>query len=226
VDLILLVRGGGSLEDLWAFNDEQLARAIARSPVPLVSGIGHETDFTIADFVADLRAPTPTAAAELASLPTASILADLGAFQRRLQSAMQHGVDREAQQADRLATRLGRPSGFIARQAVFLTGYAHRLRSGVQAQMHSLMTKPQQHTRTLPAAALQATRLRREALGALAVRLEAQNPLRVLERGYAWIVQEDGRSVTTVRQAQVGLRLMATLADGAVDLQVLRVHSD
>jgi exodeoxyribonuclease VII large subunit len=159
-------------------------------------------------------------------LPTASILADLGAFQRRLQSAMQHGVDREAQQADRLAARLGRPSGFIARQAVFLTGYAHRLRSGLQAHMHSLMTKPQQHRRTLPAAALQATRLRREALGALAVRLEAQNPLRVLERGYAWIVQEDGRSVTTVRQAQVGLRLMATLADGAVDLQVLRVHSD
>jgi exodeoxyribonuclease VII large subunit len=226
VDLILLVRGGGSLEDLWAFNDEQLARAIARSPVPLVSGIGHETDFTIADFVADLRAPTPTAAAELASLPTAAILADLGEFQRRLQSVMQHGVDREAQHADRLAARLGRPSGFIARQAVFLTGYAHRLRSGLQAQMHSLMTKPQQHRRTLPAAALQATRLRREALGALAVRLEAQNPLRVLERGYAWIVQEDGRSVTTVRQAQVGLRLMATLADGAVDLEVLRVHSD
>ena len=88
VDVILLVRGGGSIEDLWAFNDEQLARTIARSPVPLVSGVGHETDFTIADFCADLRAPTPTAAAELAARPQGTWLSAVTLMHGRLRGAL------------------------------------------------------------------------------------------------------------------------------------------
>src|SRR5690349_13301597 len=94
LDLILLVRGGGSIEDLWAFNDEQLARTIAASPVPLVSGVGHETDFTIADFCADLRAPTPTAAAELAAQPQETWLTALDMMHERLQEAAFRRVDR------------------------------------------------------------------------------------------------------------------------------------
>ena len=226
VDLILLVRGGGSIEDLWAFNDEQLARAIARSPVPVVSGVGHETDFTIADFVADLRAPTPTAAAELASLPTASLLSDLDAFQRALQAAVALRLDREAQRTDRIAARLGRPSGSIARHALALAGCLHRLRSGQTAQLQARKALAQQRARALPAAASQALRSRRDALAALALRLQAQSPQRVLERGYAWIAQEDGTPVTSIRQAQARRRWTATLADGAVDLQVLRARSD
>ena len=226
VDLILLVRGGGSIEDLWAFNDQQLARAIARSPVPVVSGVGHETDFTIADFVADLRAPTPTAAAELASLPTASLRADLDAFQRALQAAVALRLDREAQRTDRIAARLGRPSGSIARHALALAGCLHRLRSGQTAQLQARKALAQQRARALPAAASQALRSRRDALGALALRLQAQSPQRVLERGYAWIAQEDGTPVTSIRQAQARRRWTATLADGAVDLQVLRARSD
>lgn len=226
VDLILLVRGGGSIEDLWAFNDELLARAIARSPVPVVSGVGHETDFTIADFVADLRAPTPTAAAELACQPTASLLADLDAFERGLQSAVAHRLDREAQRTDRVAARLGRPSGSIARHALALASCLHRLRSGQQAQLQTRQTQAQQQARALPAAASLALRSRRDALGALALRLQAQSPQRVLERGYAWIAQEDGTPVTSIRQAHARGRWTATLADGAVDLQVLRARSD
>ena len=226
VDVILLVRGGGALEDLWAFNDEQLARAIARSPVPLVSGVGHETDFTIADFVADLRAPTPTAAAELVSPPAVSMLAYLDESHRRLQSAVQHGVDREAQKADRLAVRLGRPSGFIARQALSVASYSHRLRAHQQMQISSRQAIAAQFAQSLPAAVLYALRLRREALGALSVRLHAQSPKHVLERGYAWISQEDGQPVTTVRQAKAGRTWTATLADGAVDLRVVQARVD
>ena len=103
LDLILLVRGGGSIEDLWAFNDEQLARTIVASPVPLVSGVGHETDFTIADFCADLRAPTPTAAAELAAQPQETWLGALDLVAGRLQDAAWRRLDRASQRLDQAA---------------------------------------------------------------------------------------------------------------------------
>ena len=127
IDVILLVRGGGAMEDLWAFNDEQLAHTIASSPVPVVSGVGHETDFSIADFVADLRAPTPTAAAELVSASAASLRDALDAQQTRLLRALGHFVEREAQQVDHMAARIGRPSGFIDRLAQRLAAPANPL---------------------------------------------------------------------------------------------------
>ena len=127
LDAILLVRGGGSMEDLWAFNDEQLARTIAQSPVPLVTGIGHETDFTIADFCADLRAPTPTAAAELVAQPRELWLAALQQLAERRRSAVQRHIDRQQQRLDHLARRLGQPSGLLARHRQQLEHAAVRL---------------------------------------------------------------------------------------------------
>ncbi|HMT17732.1 MAG TPA: exodeoxyribonuclease VII large subunit, partial [Ottowia sp.] len=154
VDLILLVRGGGSIEDLWAFNDEQLARTIAASPVPVVSGVGHETDFTIADFVADLRAPTPTAAAELVSAPRAQWLAELDAQAARLGRALRHRLDAEAQRLDWLTAHLARPSQAVAAERPRLAQlgqrltHAQALRLGRErARLHALAAR---RPRSLP----------------------------------------------------------------------------
>jgi exodeoxyribonuclease VII large subunit len=132
VDVILLVRGGGAMEDLWAFNDEQLAHTLAQSPVPIVCGVGHETDFTIADFVADLRAPTPTAAAELVASPSRPACWPWHGLERRLQDALWRQLDRQGQRLDLLGHRLGRPSARLATQQLRLSRSAQGLQAGAR----------------------------------------------------------------------------------------------
>jgi exodeoxyribonuclease VII large subunit len=224
IDVILLVRGGGALEDLWAFNDEQLAHTIAASPVPVISGVGHETDFTIADFVADLRAPTPTAAAELVSATTESYLRGLDEIHARLAKSTTHYVERKAQQADHMAARLGRPSGAVARQRAGLQALQqsmqHALRSSLQVRHHALS----QVQGNFPRAAGQALQRLQESCARAELRLQAQDPALVLRRGYAWLTQQDGRPVSSVGQLRAGQNLQATLADGTADLCVQDTH--
>ncbi len=128
VDTLLLVRGGGSLEDLWSFNDEALVRAIAASPIPVICGVGHESDVTLADLAADLRAATPTAAAELAAPARAEALARLDALAERLQRRVHHWGDTQAQRLDALALRLGGPARALAAQRQALASLDERLR--------------------------------------------------------------------------------------------------
>ena len=220
VDVILLVRGGGSMEDLWAFNDEQLARTIVQSPVPLVSGVGHETDFTIADFCADLRAPTPTAAAELVAQPREVWLGALDLLADRLESAVQRQIDLRHQRLDQAAQRLGRPSGLAAREQLRLARCAQRLRHGMLLNLERLALKNKAleadfAQKTARHIALQSDRLERARL-----QLELLNPHLVLQRGYALLTDSHGHAVTSVGQARLGDALRATLADGVLDVTV------
>lgn len=220
VDVILLVRGGGSMEDLWAFNDEALARTVVASPVPVVSGVGHETDFTIADFVADLRAPTPTAAAELVAEPRTVWIGALELLQNQLREAAEHQLDQQAQRLDQSQQRLGRPSSLLARQQVVLGHYAQLLRYAARTTMqtrHSRLAQVGDAVSGQTRLAMQRTHDRLERAG---LHLELLDPALVLRRGYAWLTDASGHVVTHASDTRVGQDLRATLADGEVDLMV------
>ena len=220
VDVILLVRGGGSIEDLWAFNDEQLARTVAQSPVPLVSGVGHETDFTIADFCADLRAPTPTAAAELVAQPRANWLAGMDALSGRLADSLQRQLDLRHQRLDTAAQRLGRPSSLLARQELRLSRLAQQLRHGAAWTAQRLAQRQDGLADRLPRAVEQAVALRARRLEHAALRLELLDPRLVLQRGYALLTDGQGRPVTQTDQVRTGDGVRAAVSDGTIDLTV------
>lgn len=221
IDVILLVRGGGALEDLWAFNDEALARLMVQSPVPIICGVGHETDFTIADFVADLRAPTPTAAAELVAQPRDAWLGALDQAQRRLSDAVLRQLDRQGQRLDRAVARLGRPSERLASQRLRLAASAHGLQS---AARHFLQQKEQHQQRLalqLPTAVQRAWQQQAQRLERASLRLNLLDPHLVLARGYAMLSDDQGNTVVSCQQTTPGQAVKATLVDGTVDLRVV-----
>ncbi|KQO23385.1 exodeoxyribonuclease VII large subunit [Acidovorax sp. Leaf78] len=220
IDTILLVRGGGSMEDLWSFNDEQLARTIVQSPVPLVSGVGHETDFTIADFCADLRAPTPTAAAELVSQPRAVWLGALDLMAERLEDSLQRQLDSRHQRLDQAAARLGRPSGLVARQQLQLARLSQHMRHGMLLKLQRLAHTQQALQADLPVKIQRRLAHQAERLDRAALRLQLLDPRLVLQRGYALLTDAQGHAVTSAQQTHPGDALRATLADGAVDVTV------
>ena len=221
IDVILLVRGGGSMEDLWAFNDEQLARCIVQSPVPIVCGVGHETDFTIADFCADLRAPTPTAAAELCSAAQATWLGALDLVQDRLSVALHDPLDRHSQRLDLAASRLGRPSGAVAQQRLSLAQLAGRLRYAALSKCEQEKTIIRRHGVNFPQKIALHLAQHQQLLARSAKSLELLNPQHVLQRGYAMLSCAAGQVVSSTAQAQAGQRLQARLADGVLDVEVL-----
>lgn len=220
VDVILLVRGGGSLEDLWAFNDEGLVRAIAACTVPVVSGVGHETDFTLADFVADLRAPTPTAAAELCARPRSDWYAALQELERMLSRAAAQRLDSLAQRLDRMALRLGRPSERAGQQQLRLAGLEHRLRHGCSAVLATCKQEQQHRQQRFGQAMTQGQQRQIARLDDMALRLRLLDPALVLQRGYAWLEDLQGQAITRAAMLQPQQMVRATLADGQAELTV------
>lgn len=220
VDVILLVRGGGSIEDLWSFNDEQLARTVAASPVPVVCGVGHETDFTIADFVADLRAPTPTAAAELVAQPREAWLGALDLAARRLQDTAFRRLDQHSQRLDLTASRLGRPSALVTRQRLRLASVAQHLQTSSFSYLRQQHQAVESLQTSLPNTLQRGLQRQDERLQRAGLRLGLLDPSLVLQRGYAWLATPNGDTITSVQQTSPGQQLRATLADGTVDLQV------
>jgi len=225
VDVLIVCRGGGSLEDLWAFNDERVVRAICAASMPVVSGVGHETDVTLADFAADLRAPTPTAAAELAAPTRESCLDRLDAIASAMQRRVHDLLDTQAQRLDRSALRLTRPGQAVRQQSQRLMLLAHRLASHLPHATQVQRTRLAQIEADLRQRRAMRLAACDQRLDALSARLRALDPAQVLARGYAWLSDADGRAVVSARQVDAGQPLQAVLNDGVVDVRVTQVRS-
>ncbi len=217
-DVLLVVRGGGSLEDLWAFNDPTVVRALARAPMPVVCGVGHETDFTLADFVADLRAPTPTAAAELCAPSLEQRLGELAYAQERLTDAVHQAIDQRGQRLDWLAQRLGRPSVRLHQATQQLDRLQARLQQGLARSTARSRQRIELLALRLPAALQRDVQMRQQRLQRSDMALGLLDPGLVLERGYAWLTDADGQAITRAADIDPGQAVRATLADGSVDL--------
>ena len=220
VDVILLVRGGGSLEDLWAFNDESLARALVSCKLPVICGVGHETDFTIADFCADLRAPTPTAAAEMCAIDLASDLLRLQKLQEPLSQTVHWRLDQAAQALDRVERHLGRPSGWLHQQQTECNSLASRLGRGITQSLHRKRLKLQPLGPSFDRAVAEVPRTQQQRLNQFGGLLGSLDPALVLKRGYAWLQNAEGRALSSVADLSPGQAVQAKLADGEVWMKV------
>ena len=248
-DALILARGGGSLEDLWCFNEEAVARALAGCATPTVSAVGHETDVSICDFVADVRAPTPSAAAELLAPHSADLQQRLAVLERRLQLCMRQHLHREQLRLEGLLRRLRHPGERLQQLALRVDDLERRLHQALQRrlgqsrerllrlehrlasrhpgrQLALLRQRLDSLAERLPRATLTGLRQRRLQLAALAQTLQVVSPLATLGRGYSILLDEQGHAIRDARQTHVGQRLEARLGDGCLSVRVEDNHQE
>jgi exodeoxyribonuclease VII large subunit len=242
-DVLILCRGGGSIEDLRAFNDERVARAVRASPIPVVVGVGHETDFTIADFAADVRAPTPTAAAELASPSHDELVARLGSLVAHLRRCIERGLEARMQAVDHLSRRLIHPGRRLETQGALVAQLSTRLAQAVARTLdrqdwtvRHLVARSRRHLPPLAMLSLRTGQLgerlaaaserqlaeRSAKVDALARSLSHLDPRAVLERGYSIVRDETGRIVRRSAEVASGDRVDITFAEGTASARVER----
>jgi exodeoxyribonuclease VII large subunit len=220
-DLLIVARGGGSIEDLWPFNEEEVVRAAAESPIPLISAVGHETDTTLIDFASDLRAPTPTAAAEMAVPVRSELMAQLAELQHRAQQCLSRRIERSRERFDFTAGRWPDPQTIFAPPAQRLDELSERLPRSLAARAGSARADLN----------LIAGRLRHELVDQQIARLserlsaawkmaELVHPERPLSKGYVRVTGRDGRTLTHAGEARTAARLTLHFGDGAVDASV------
>jgi exodeoxyribonuclease VII large subunit len=203
-DTLIICRGGGSMEDLWQFNEEVVARAIDDSAIPTISGVGHETDFTICDFVADMRAATPTSAAELACQDVDVLKSQLQALWSRLGRRMDIGLQSHAQTLDYLSRRLISPTQQIDNKKTQINGLGKRMDIALQGMFKT----HQQHMLRLNSC------------------LQQLNPKNVLARGYAMVCNETGEMINSSQQLKVGYAVNIMFEHGSADATVIHIKSD
>ncbi|WP_083001463.1 exodeoxyribonuclease VII large subunit [Halomonas sp. GT] len=244
-DVVLITRGGGSLEDLWAFNNEHLARAIFHSRLPVMSAVGHEVDVTLADFAADMRAPTPSAAAERLVPDQHALKQQLTQAENRLHRALQARLERDSQWLDTLRARLRHPGEQLDRQRQHVTALSQRLQRAMQQSVQQQQTKVTQLSkrlasqdmarlhrteqervsqlqRRLVSAMQRALEIRQARLSSAARELNAISPLAVLGRGYAIAQDEKGHVIRRAEDTAPGQKLSLQLGEGRLNVEVKR----
>ena len=218
-DVLIVCRGGGSLEDLWSFNEEPVARAIAACQIPVVSGVGHETDFTIADFVADVRAPTPTGAAELVSRSRDDWLDVLASYAAQMRRTIDRQLHQAMQRTDMLSRRLVRPIAYIQQERLQLKALAVRL-SSRQPDIQKKGYQLENHQERLVAAMHNTLTGWRQKTVSLSTQLELLNPQHILDRGYAIMQDEYGQIVRSPADIPVRKPISVRLAGGSADIVI------
>ncbi len=246
-DLLIVGRGGGSLEDLWPFNEESVARAIFASRLPVMSAVGHEVDITIADYVADLRAPTPSAAAELSTPDGNDMLQQFAGYEVLLEESIERRLERHQEKLSALAARLQHPGQKLQSQSQHLDNLEIRLQRVIQNQLQQQRQQLQQLETQLhhkaPTQRMQALyerlsllqqkldqqmqqKLRdsRQALGKAAAVLDSVNPLSILQRGYSVTSKSNGEIISDTQSINVGDTLSTRLAEGSIESVVQKIH--
>lgn len=206
VDVMIVGRGGGSIEDLWAFNEEKVARAIFDCRTPVISAVGHETDFTIADFVADLRAPTPSAAAELAVAQYGKLVENTAGFRERLNRGMNAKLNLERLRLDQLQMRFQylSPESRLRERRQLLLDYEYALRDGMKWKLQE----------------------KRHVLGLYLERYKGLSPLGKLSQGYAFVADSRGRAVKTTAGIKPGDRMEISVTDGVIEAEVTGIRKE